>query len=159
MIFFFCFVWGMWWSSFLVNFQIFCHFPCTTHFLCGGSYQKIPSYGKGASGNYHVSATELFKHLTIIYNQHLWSHPWKISHIAEKIEKSWQEISVELALCMFKWAPRRPQTKVIFCFNLTCWVYSFLCEEWRIRVWFWRWTWEVNSSGLLLSRNSASLWT
>lgn len=56
-------------------------------------------YRKGASGNYHVSATKLFKHLTIIYNQHLWSDPWKISHIAEKIEKSWQKVSVEFALC------------------------------------------------------------
>lgn len=59
---------------------------------------KDTMYRKGASGNYHVSATKLFKHLTIIYNQHLWSHPWKISHIAEKIEKSWQEISVAFAL-------------------------------------------------------------
>lgn len=93
-------------------------------------------YRKGASGNYHVSATKLLEHLTIIYNQHLWSHPRKISHVAGKIEKCWQELSVGSALCAFQSLVGGLRPRLCFASVSLVGRVPF-CGELRIGVWFW----------------------
>ena len=45
------------------------------------------------------------------------AHPWKISHIAEKIEKSWQKIAVEFASCNGFLGDLRPRLFFLLQFN------------------------------------------
>lgn len=67
---------------------------------------------KGASGNYHVSAIRLFKHLTVVYGRHPWSRPWKTSHRAGKIEQCWQKIRVECASRTSQRPPGDPRPRL-----------------------------------------------
>jgi hypothetical protein len=123
------FFWGMLWSSFLVNFQIFCHFSCTTHFLCGRSYQKIPYTEKGLLEIIMFQQQNCLNIWQSFATKHLWSHPWKISHIAKKIEKSWQKISVEFTLHTVQvgsWGGLRP--RLVFYFNLANWVENLVLK-------------------------------
>lgn len=94
---------------------------------------KDTVYRKGASGNYHVSAIRLFKHLTVIYSRHPWSHPWKTSHGAGKIEKCWQKMRVEFAACTPRQSPGdlRPRS---FLTSVSRVGHVPFCTQLRIRV-------------------------
>lgn len=118
----------MLWSSFLANFQIFYHSSCVTHFLCGGSHQKIPCTEKRLLEIILFQQQNCLNIWLSFRTKHLWSHPWKISHIAEKIEKSWQKISVEFALCTVQMSSSETSDQGYFLLQFNLLGVSFL---WR----------------------------